>query len=136
MDQTADAESFRLLFVCTGNTCRSPMAEAICKAMIADRLGCPPEELEHHGFWVLSAGVSAMDGLPAASNAIQVVRELGGGLESHASRRVTLDLLDQADLIVAMTQGHRDALIHTVPEVAAKVRLLDASGGDIEDPIG
>src|SRR5205823_8398995 len=58
-----------LLFVCTGNTCRSPMAEALCKLLLARRLGCAPDELEGRGYVVLSAGLSAMTGAPAAAHA-------------------------------------------------------------------
>src|SRR3954469_22563952 len=63
-----------LLFVCTGNTCRSPMAEALCKMLLARRIGCAIDQLEAHGYVVLSAGMAAATGMPAAANAIEVVR--------------------------------------------------------------
>ncbi len=124
------------LFICTGNTCRSPMAEALCKSLIAKRLGCGSEGLVGRGYVVLSAGVSAMDGVPAAPNAIEVVRARGGCLDDHVSRRVAPELVRHADHIFAMTGDHLDALLDQVPEVAARARLLDPLGDDIADPVG
>ncbi|WP_435017887.1 Sua5/YciO/YrdC/YwlC family protein [Tundrisphaera sp. TA3] len=125
-----------ILFVCTGNTCRSPMAEALCKARLADRLGCRPDELVGRGYVVQSAGVSAHDGMPAAAHAIDVVRSRGGSLDAHASRRATAEMVRQADWIVAMTLDHLDALLDQVPEVADRARLLHPLGDDVADPIG
>jgi protein arginine phosphatase len=125
-----------ILFVCTGNTCRSPMAEAICKLLLAKRLGCPAAELEERGYVVLSAGMAAMNGAAAAANAIEVLRSMGGSLESHRSQRLTLDLIRQADCIFAMTADHLDSLLSAVPEARSHAYLLDPSGGDVPDPIG
>jgi protein-tyrosine phosphatase len=125
-----------LLFVCTGNTCRSPMAEALCRAKIAQRLGCSPEELEERGYTVLSAGVGAIEGLPAAVHAQEIVSQRGACLRRHSSRKVTAELVRQADYVLAMTRQHRDALLASLPEMADRVGLLHASGGDIADPIG
>ena len=125
-----------LLFVCTGNTCRSPMAEALCKVLLARRLGCKVVELVDRGLVVLSAGVSAMDGMPAAANAIEAVKSRGGSLETHESRRAAADLVRFADHIIAMTGDHLDVLLDQVPEVAHRARLLDSGGDDIADPVG
>lgn len=124
-----------LLFVCTGNTCRSPMAEALCKALLAQRLGCEVGGLLDRGLVVLSAGVSASDGMPAASNAVTVVRSRGGSLSDHASRRASPDLVRHADHVIAMTLDHLDVLLDQVPEAAPIARLLDPDG-DIDDPVG
>jgi protein-tyrosine phosphatase len=125
-----------ILFVCTGNTCRSPMAEALCKARLADRLGCAAEELESRGYVVISAGLGAYEGQPAAANAIEVVRARGGSLHEHASRRLTPDLVHHADFIITMTRDHCDALLAHIPDAAPRTRLLDPSGDDIDDPVG
>ncbi|MGZ3394699.1 MAG: arsenate reductase/protein-tyrosine-phosphatase family protein, partial [Isosphaeraceae bacterium] len=68
--------------------------------------------------------------------AIDVLRAIGGSLESHRSRRVTLDLVRQADCIFAMTADHLEALLDAVPEVQSHSHLLDPRGGDVPDPIG
>jgi L-threonylcarbamoyladenylate synthase len=125
-----------LLFVCTGNTCRSPMAEALCRAKIARRLGCAIDEVEAQGYVVMSAGVGAMEGMPAASHAAEVVRDRGGSLQEHSSRRINAQLARAADWVIALTRGHREALLHHLPELAGRLRLLHASGEDIDDPIG
>ena len=135
-DELARMAGTLLLFVCTGNTCRSPMAEAICKALLAERLGCPHAELESRGFVILSAGVAATDGMPAASNAIEVVGERGGTLARHLSRRLTPDLVRHADLIVTMTREHFDVLLAHLPEASGRTRLLDPLGDDVDDPVG
>ncbi len=125
-----------LLFICTGNTCRSPMAEGICKVLLSRKLGCAVEDLELSGYLVLSAGVSAMTGAPAASHAAAVLRSMGGTLELHRSRRVTFDLLRIADYVFAMTADHLDALLDAAPEASDRSFLLDPDGGDVPDPIG
>jgi protein-tyrosine phosphatase len=131
-----EAASLIIMFVCTGNTCRSPMAEAICKLLLARRLGCPIDQLEQRGFVIRSAGVAASNGDPAAPNAVSVVRGLGGMLENHRSRKVAANLARQADVIFAMTIDHLEALLDLVPEVEPRTFLLDSAGGDVADPFG
>jgi protein-tyrosine phosphatase len=128
--------SLIILFVCTGNTCRSPMAEAICKVLLARRLGCAVAELEGRGFVIRSAGVAATNGVPAAAHAIDVIRALGGSLEHHRSRKIAGNLVRQADCIFAMTGDHLDALLDAFPEVEHRAFLLDSAGSDVADPVG
>ena len=109
-----------VVFVCTGNTCRSPMAEALFKALLASRLGCRPEELASRGWVVLSAGLSASHGSPAAAHAAEVVRAFGGSLDQHASRRLSPDLVRAADRLVVMTRDHLDYLLAIAPEAAPR----------------
>jgi protein-tyrosine phosphatase len=112
------------------------MAEALCKDLLARRLGCLPSELGGRGFWVLSAGLAAGDGHGAAAEAVEVIRDRGGSLRDHASRAVSYDIIAEADHIVVMTQDHRELLLDYHPEVADRVRLLHSEGGDIADPVG
>src|SRR5438552_2764495 len=125
-----------ILFVCTGNTCRSPLAEALCKKMLADQLDCRPEELPQHGFIVQSAGLAALMGGGAAAEAIEAARELGADLREHASRPLTPLWVAQADYLIAMTTSHLEALASQFPGVGPRPRLLSEHGEDVPDPIG
>src|SRR4029077_15159258 len=78
-----------VVFVCTGNTCRSPLAEGLCKKLLAERLRCPVEELPSHCYLVLSAGLAAMSGGGAAAEAMAVAQEHGADLSRHVSRPLT-----------------------------------------------
>jgi len=125
-----------IVFVCSGNTCRSPMAEAICKKLLAEQLHCVPEELPEYGFIVLSAGLAAMMGDRAAPEAVEAARELGADLSSHASKPLTLGLLAKADDVIAATRGHLLALAARAAEVGIRPRMLSPDGLDLPDPIG
>ncbi len=125
-----------VVFVCTGNTCRSPLAEALCKKMLAERLGCSVEELPARGFMICSAGMAAMSGGPAAADAIEIARELGADLSRHASRPLTTELARHADFLITMTRGHLFALAEQLGPGAAHPRLLSPDGADVPDPIG
>src|SRR5262249_43476051 len=102
----ADDFSCHILFVCTGNTCRSPLAQAMCARLLADRLGCEPADLPARGFSVQSAGLAAMIGAEATAEAVAVAREMGADLSGHKSQPLTRELLAQTDLLFTMTQAH------------------------------
>jgi protein-tyrosine phosphatase len=125
-----------ILFVCTGNTCRSPLAEALCKKLLADRLSCTAEELPGRGFLVLSAGLAAMMGSEASPEAVIVADECGARLAGHRSQPLTAELLTRADFLFTMTQSHLRALLPYCDPSGPQPRLLARDGGDVPDPIG
>jgi len=122
-----------ILFVCTGNVCRSPMAEGLTRRALADRSGIE----------VKSAGVGAMDGQAPSSNAVRVMKELGIEIGQIRSQMLTAELVREATLIFGMTRGHVDAIILLYPQAAEKTFLLrefddtlEPYEKDIPDPIG
>jgi protein-tyrosine-phosphatase len=123
------------LFVCSGNTCRSPMAAAIANAEIATRLGIPFKSLETVNVRAMSAGVSARVGAPLTSEAADVLRSLSVPVQPHAARNLTPELAAQAELIFCMTKAHRKAVVKMLPEVERKTYCL-STDEDVDDPIG
>jgi protein-tyrosine phosphatase len=124
-----------ILFVCSGNTCRSPMAEAITRRVLAEKLHVPEPELERKGISVISAGSYAMPGARATPQAVEALKDIGADLSHHRSRPLTVELIHQADMIFTMGRSHAAAVQALVPSATEKVATLDPAG-DIEDPIG
>jgi len=126
----------RIVFVCTGNTCRSPMAEGLFKRRLADRLGCPVDELPDRGFLVTSAGLMAGSGDAATAESAAVLREVGVDLSAHRSRPAAADLIARADDVVVMTRGHLATVANRYPVLGGALRMLCGPDGDLDDPIG
>jgi protein-tyrosine phosphatase len=126
----------RLLFVCTGNTCRSPMAELLMRQRLAQHKKCRIDELEEHGFVVLSAGIAAAAGCPASSESVQVLRDAGLDLTRHEAQPLTEQLVRHADLILAMTAGHLQTVVQRWPGAADRTQMLLPDKFDVVDPIG
>jgi protein-tyrosine phosphatase len=126
---------YLILMVCTGNTCRSPMAAALMRRKIQEKF-----QHEFQGqtipIMVASAGVSAFGGDPASHGALEAIRNYGCSLDDHQSTQLNSRLVDQADLILAMGQRHRSVIVSQWPEVAPKVHLIAADGSEISDPFG
>ena len=122
------AAGLSLLFVCTGNTCRSPMAEALARAALQSVLETDDEGT--FGFDVASAGVFAGPGAPASENAVAV-------LSGHASSPAIDRDVVARDRVYCMTASHRDALLAMLPPNAeVEIDLLDPAGRDVPDPFG
>lgn len=114
-----------IVFICTGNTCRSPMAEALFRAR-----GGPART----GLIPASAGLFAHDGLPASDYAVQAAGELGGALSGHQARQLTPEIVTQAKYLVCMTAAHYDRLLALYPQAEDKLFTLAAC--DMADPFG
>jgi protein-tyrosine-phosphatase len=126
----------RVLFVCTGNTCRSPMAETVFRKLVSEKLGCREWELRERGIDILSAGIAAADNFPASREAIDVMHEYNLDLTQHLSQQVTSRMLEESTLVLAMTVRHLQVLRDARPDLADRMFLLNRSGRDISDPIG
>ncbi|MFT7669642.1 MAG: L-threonylcarbamoyladenylate synthase [Planctomycetota bacterium] len=124
-------------FACTGNTCRSPMAEGIARKTLAAKLGCPESEIGKFGFEVSSMGIFAGAGSPAAEHAIATMRQRKIDISQHQSSQATLKSVSDLDVVYCLTASHLQALEQMIPPTKCEsLVLLDPSGADIPDPIG
>lgn len=134
-DQIKKWSTIQILFVCTGNTCRSPMAEGFCRKYFADNLDCQVDELEHFGYIISSAGIAVYEGAPASDYAVEVCKAHQIDLSRHQSRQLTVEAIRQSDMILTMSRYHRDRVVQLEPSASDKCFLLDETS-DIMDPIG
>ena len=119
-----------LLFVCTANICRSPMAEGLMKIIARER---------EESWDIQSAGVWAYSNQPAALNTLKILDEFGIDLSGHLSKSVSEDLMDNFNLILVMEKNHKDTLVTAFPDRSSKIFMLSEMEGsikDIHDPIG
>ena len=128
--------NFLILLVCTGNTCRSPMAELLLRRRLGDKLDCGLDQLEDRGVTVMSAGIAAMVGGRASAEAVEVMRKRQLDLSRHESQPLSERLVRHADIIWTMTRSHRDAIVAQWPAAAARTDLLCTDPSDVPDPIG
>ncbi|MGI6575441.1 MAG: low molecular weight protein arginine phosphatase [bacterium] len=125
----------KILIVCTGNTCRSPMAAYLLNHLAAN---------DANGKDIItaeSAGIFAQEGMPAAREAIEVLAKVGIDLTGHKARQLTSQMLREADLVLTMTNRQKDIILKEVPEAREKVFTLaefslEDTFADIIDPFG
>jgi protein-tyrosine phosphatase len=123
-----------MLFVCTGNICRSPFAEGLFKKLILRQ--------QDKALFAASAGLTALPGNPATALAQQAAVEHGVDLSDHRAKSVTEELIDWSDLVLVMEQSQQTGLLSSFPEAAAKVRRMrhfarfGSKTRDIADPYG
>lgn len=114
-----------IIFVCTGNTCRSPIAEGIFRALDGEA---------KTGLSAASAGLFTQDGLSASENAVKAAAELGADISNHRSSVLTEELVSNAQYLVCMTGTHYDALLARFLQAKDKIFLL--MDRDVSDPFG
>lgn len=120
---TRKVDFMQITFICTGNTCRSPMAQGICRKILDDR--------GIDGITVKSCGLAAFPGDCASPNAIKAAAKLGADISAHRSSQISRYIIDETDVAVCMTESHKNALRTVAPDC----RILVPNGG-ITDPYG
>jgi protein-tyrosine phosphatase len=131
-----ELSKYIVLLVCTGNTCRSPMAERLLQHALAQSLGCQPEQLADRGILIFSAGMAAFPGGKAAREAIDTLAQYGIDLSNHSSQPLSERAVRHADLILTMTQSHLQTLLRQFPVAAPRAHMVNIDHRDIADPIG
>jgi len=126
-----------ILFVCTGNSCRSIMAEGLLKKIL--------KELGHKGVHARSAGIAAADGLKPAENTIAVMKREGIDVSDYQASLITEDMVKSSDLILTMSRRQKEVVLEIMPQAREKTHLLkeyvaekgdETLGLEVEDPIG
>ncbi|MCS7258189.1 MAG: low molecular weight protein arginine phosphatase [candidate division WOR-3 bacterium] len=128
-------KSFTILFVCSGNSCRSPMAEALMKKILNEEKPQFPIKIR-----TASCGTIALNNMPPSENAVKVLSEYGIDLTGHRTRRISKSAIKNADLILVMEKAHKEKILEIMPNAQTKTFLISefASGSskEIVDPIG
>ncbi|MFH1616025.1 MAG: L-threonylcarbamoyladenylate synthase [Planctomycetota bacterium] len=135
IEQIRDMSVVRILFVCTGNTCRSPVAEGLCRKYLSEKLGCGLDELESIGYMVDSAGIAAIGGMGASAESIAFCEKEEVNISSCRSKAISTEMVERSDYIFAMSADHIEHICSVWPDAAKKCRLLTEEE-EISDPIG
>lgn len=120
-----------VLFVCTGNTCRSPMAQSIAHGMMTRGASVDSVPMA-----AMSAGLSASEGMPATIEGVRAVRERGYTPTGSSSKLLTKQMIREADAIYTMTRSHLSGILRMDPDAKDRASLLDPTGQDVPDPVG
>ena len=122
--------------ICTGNICRSPLAEALFRREAAEHLDCDQDEVVSYGYRFGSCGTAGLSGHPASDHSIKVGEELGVDLTAHRARPMSESMIAEARGFHCLAQRHKDHLIVQHPKRAGHCQILSPDGEDIPDPIG
>ena len=125
----------KFLFVCTGNTCRSPMGVGIFRKYLAEKLQCEVDHLDKMAYKVSSAGIIDLANSPASAEAIAACAAKGIDIQAHRSRALSQELIEESDFIFTMSRMHCERIAAFSPDAAIKCRLI-AEDKEIPDPIG
>ena len=131
-----EAAARTLLFVCSANRCRSPLAAAIATRLLARRAGVDEWDLLSGGYRVESAGTGCLRGEPATAEAQAAGDARGYDLSTHRSRPLTPAIAERADDIFVMTRQQRESILEFMPETQGRVHMLDRKARDVPDPYG
>jgi protein-tyrosine phosphatase len=135
-DEVLGTAADLILFVCTGNTCRSPLAEAMAREEIGQAMGIPANEVLARGIKFASAGTATVPGMSASDGSLKAGAETGLDLNNHRSQPIDSSLWQRAMKIYCLGDSHRQTLLAEAPECADKIELLRPDGMDIADPYG
>jgi tRNA threonylcarbamoyl adenosine modification protein (Sua5/YciO/YrdC/YwlC family) len=135
-DELLATAACTVLFVCSGNTCRSPMAAAIARHKVAAGLGIAEARVVARGLRIASAGTAAVPGIPPADAALLAMAEIGLDIGAHRSQRIDSLAFGEVARVYAMTESHVAAISNWLPELRGRLFLLDPQGRDIPDPFG
>ena len=134
-DYVRNLSRIHFLFVCTGNTCRSPMAKGLFKKYLAEKLQADVDEFDRIGYKVDSAGMIGSVGFPASPQAIIACAAKGVDIGAHRNKELSRELIEESDFIYVMEPSHYDKVVALAPEAANRCMMLDENGR-IPDPIG
>ncbi len=133
LDASQLRPGLRVLVLCTGNICRSPLAAKLLESELAAAWGVPPADLQELGWTVASAGSFAMPGGPASEHSVAAAAEIGLELGDHRSRNLAELAALPWDLVLGMSASHLAAL---PPALAVRAELFDPTGDEVPDPYG
>lgn len=135
-DEVFRTAAHTVMFVCTGNTCRSPLAEAMARRAAARRLGVADDEVLAHGLHFASAGTGTLEGMGASEGSLAVAAEAGLDLSSHRSATFDAPAAARASQVLCLASGHLHAVGSLAPGLGDRLQLLDPGGRDVRDPYG
>lgn len=125
----------QILVVCTGNTCRSPMAEGFMRKYLAEKMGCDVDEVEEKGYKVCSAGTMGISGVPVSPEAVSVCAAKGVDIKGHLSTGLSEQLIDESDIVYVVSRAHGERIIALSGGAADRCMLL-LEDKEVSDPIG